>query len=100
VLQLMLSRCLRIIAQPRLRRNVDPDAAGSTAKSCISRQDVLSCPLTFIQARDRPLAKAAEEWGNDMQATAAGTELLREEETDGSAHAAVTPTRLNRPRRH
>jgi hypothetical protein len=43
---------------------------------------------------------AVEEWGNDMQSTAAGTELLREETIDGSAHAAVTPPRLKKPRRH
>jgi DNA-binding MarR family transcriptional regulator len=34
-----------------------------------------------------------------MQATAAGTELLREEPTDGRAHAAAAPPRLKKPRR-
>ena len=71
----------------------------SKALCCIFRRDVLTCSSTFIQARGRPVARAVEEWGNDMQATAAGTELLREETTDGSAHAASTPARLRRPRR-
>jgi hypothetical protein len=45
------------------------------------------------------VAKAVEEWGKDMQATAAGTELLREETADGSAHVAAVPAQLCRPRR-
>jgi hypothetical protein len=45
------------------------------------------------------VAKAVEEWGHDMQATAAGTELLREETVDGSAHATAVPPRISKPRR-
>jgi hypothetical protein len=45
------------------------------------------------------VAKAVEEWGIDMQATAADTELVREETADGSAHAAGTPPRISRPQR-
>jgi hypothetical protein len=106
-LSLPLDRATSCAGRNAALRAKNPAAAGSvfgftTAPYCNSRRDPVACAPTFINARARLVAKAVEEWGQDMQTAAPGTDVLPEvttrEQVNGTAHACGKPSRLPKPR--